>query len=50
MRTEIVHEGVKHLEYEIRKIVDYGNQLKAKFGLDMVVSYLCYRREIKHVV
>ena len=36
MRTEIVHEGVKHLEYEIRKIVDYGNQLKAKFGLDMI--------------
>lgn len=35
MRTTIVHEGVRHLEYEIRQIVDYGYSLKRLFGVDM---------------
>jgi Aspartate/tyrosine/aromatic aminotransferase len=36
MRTPIVHKGVKHLEYEIRQIVDYGNELKRLFDLNMI--------------
>lgn len=36
MRTDIVHQGVKHLEYEIRQIVDYGYELKKRFGRDMI--------------
>lgn len=35
MRTRIVHEGAKHLEYEIRQIVDYGYQLRDRFGIEM---------------
>ena len=27
MRTNIAIEGIRHLQYEIREIVDYGNQL-----------------------
>ncbi|MBN1410209.1 MAG: pyridoxal phosphate-dependent aminotransferase [Spirochaetales bacterium] len=34
MRTRIVHEGVKHLEYEIRKIVEIGLQMET-LGVDM---------------
>ncbi len=36
MRTTIVHLGVKHLEYEIRQIVDYGYELKRLFNTDMI--------------
>ena len=34
MRTRIVHEGVKHLEYEIRQIVEVGRRLQA-LGVDL---------------
>lgn len=34
MRSRIVHEGVKHLEYEIRQIVDFGHRLEA-VGVEM---------------
>ena len=36
MRNGIVHKGAKHLEYEIRQIVDYGCELKKQFGIDMI--------------
>ena len=29
MRTPIVHEGVKYLEYEIRQIVEVGKSIEA---------------------
>lgn len=35
MRTRIVHEGVKHLEYEIRQIVEVAHDLQ-RLGVDMV--------------
>jgi len=35
MRTTIVHEGVRHLEYEIRQIADYGHALRDRFGVEM---------------
>ena len=34
MRSAIVHEGVKHLEYEIRQIVDFGSELQ-RLGVPM---------------
>ncbi|MBN2711751.1 MAG: hypothetical protein JXR97_04860 [Planctomycetes bacterium] len=34
MRTRIVHEGVKHLEYEIRQIVEVANEMK-RLGVDI---------------
>lgn len=36
MRNTIVHQGVKHLEYEIRQIVDYGYELRKRFGTEMI--------------
>ncbi|MDR1613740.1 MAG: pyridoxal phosphate-dependent aminotransferase [Planctomycetota bacterium] len=35
MRTSIINEGAKHLEYEIRQIVDYGYALRDQFGIKM---------------
>lgn len=35
MRNTIVHQGAKHLEYEIRQIVDYGYELRKRFGIEM---------------
>ncbi|MDR0362868.1 MAG: pyridoxal phosphate-dependent aminotransferase [Planctomycetota bacterium] len=35
MRTSIINEGAKHLEYEIRQIVDYGYSLRDRFGVTL---------------
>ena len=35
MRTAIVHEGARRLQYEIREIVEYGHELQSRFGVSM---------------